>query len=53
MAKFLVRLMSLVIITVCIISYNVVLSDRAEAESRAKAEYEAQLEKNGYERGSR
>lgn len=47
MAKFLVRLMSLVIITVCIISYNVVLSDRAEAESRAKAEYEAQLEKMG------
>lgn len=47
MVKFLVRLMSLVIITVCIISYNGVLNDRAETEARARAEYETQLEKMG------
>ncbi len=47
MAKFLIRLMSLAIIAVCIIGYNGVLSDRAEAEAKAKAEYEAQLEEMG------
>lgn len=47
MRKFLVRIMSLVVIVIAIFSYNSVLADRAFAEQKAKAAYEAQLEKMG------
>lgn len=47
MRKFLIRIISLVVIVIAIFNYNSVLADRAFAEQKAKAEYEAQLEKMG------
>lgn len=47
MWKFLIRIVSLIVIVTAIVNYNGVLNDRTEAEQKAKTEYEEQLKKMG------